>query len=72
MGKRILVLGGGVGGQVVANELRRGLPEGHRVTLIEKDTRHGSSSRGGSRPGECGAGHWDRRSSWGAGSMGSR
>ncbi len=40
MGKRILVLGGGVGGQVVANELRRGLPDEHRVTLIEKETRH--------------------------------
>jgi len=40
MGKRILVLGGGVGGQVVANELRRCLPHEHRVTLIEKDTRH--------------------------------
>lgn len=40
MGKRILVLGGGVGGQVVANELRRGLPDEHRVTLIEKDIRH--------------------------------
>jgi sulfide:quinone oxidoreductase len=40
MGKRILVLGGGVGGQVVANELRRCLPHEHRVTLIEKDARH--------------------------------
>lgn len=37
---RILILGGGVGGQVVANELRRRLPAEHRVTLIERDTRH--------------------------------
>ena len=41
MGRRILVLGGGVGGQVVANELRRSLPGEHRVTLVEKDSRHG-------------------------------
>jgi len=37
---RILILGGGVGGQVAANELRRRLSPEHRVTLIERDTRH--------------------------------
>ena len=40
MGKRILVLGGGVGGQVVANQLRHRLSADHRVTLVERDTRH--------------------------------
>ncbi len=38
--KTILVLGGGIGGQVVANELRRTLPHDHRVTVIERDLRH--------------------------------
>ena len=37
---RILILGGGVGGQVLANDLRRRLPAEHRVTLVERDTRH--------------------------------
>jgi sulfide:quinone oxidoreductase len=36
----ILILGAGVGGQVVANELRRSLPREHRVTVIERDVRH--------------------------------
>jgi sulfide:quinone oxidoreductase len=37
---RILILGGGVGGQVVANELRRLLSNEHRVTIIERNGRH--------------------------------
>ncbi len=37
---RILILGAGVGGQVVANELRRSLPNEHRVTVVERDLRH--------------------------------
>src|SRR5450759_2660828 len=40
MAMRILILGGGVGGQVVANDLRRRLPAEHHVTRIERDTRH--------------------------------
>jgi sulfide:quinone oxidoreductase len=36
----ILILGGGVGGQVVANELRRVLPTEHRVIVIERNIRH--------------------------------
>jgi sulfide:quinone oxidoreductase len=39
-GKSILILGGGVGGQVVANELRRLLPKEHRVILVERNLRH--------------------------------
>jgi len=39
--QQILILGGGVGGQVVANELRHRLPSEHRVTLVEKNTRQG-------------------------------
>lgn len=39
-GKTILVLGGGVGGLVTANELRRLLPHEHRVVLVEKEARH--------------------------------
>lgn len=37
---RILILGAGVGGQVVANELRRSLPHEHRVTVVEREVRH--------------------------------
>jgi sulfide:quinone oxidoreductase len=38
--KTILILGGGVGGQVVAIELRRLLPHEHRVVVIERNLRH--------------------------------
>lgn len=38
--RSIVVLGGGVGGQVVANELRRLLPTEHRVIVIERNLRH--------------------------------
>lgn len=40
MTRTILILGAGIGGQVVANELRRRLSARHRVVLVEKDTRH--------------------------------
>ncbi|MDO8586944.1 MAG: FAD-dependent oxidoreductase [Armatimonadota bacterium] len=36
----VAVLGGGVGGLVAANELRRCLPRDHRVVLVEKSSRH--------------------------------
>ena len=36
-GKTILVLGGGIGGVVVASRLRRMLPREHRVILIERE-----------------------------------
>jgi sulfide:quinone oxidoreductase len=39
-GSHIVVLGGGVGGQVAAGELRRLLPSGHRVTIVERERRH--------------------------------
>jgi len=38
--KTIIILGGGVGGIVVANELRHKLPHEHRVVLIEKNPEH--------------------------------
>ena len=38
--KTVVILGGGVGGLVAANELRRRLPQQHRVILVEKDPRH--------------------------------
>ena len=39
-GKTILVLGGGVGGVVAANELRKQLPAPHRIVLIERSATH--------------------------------
>lgn len=38
--KTILILGGGVGGLVTANELRRHLPSQHRIIVIDRQTQH--------------------------------
>ncbi len=37
---RIVILGAGIGGQVVANELRHVLADEHQVTLVEREVRH--------------------------------
>lgn len=37
MGQTVLILGGGVGGLVAANALRKALPKEHRVVLVERD-----------------------------------
>ena len=39
-GKTILILGGGVGGLVAANELRRRLDREHRIVLVDKAAKH--------------------------------
>ena len=39
-GKTIVILGGGVGGLVTANELRERLGKEHRVILIDREDRH--------------------------------
>ncbi|MBI2887909.1 MAG: NAD(P)/FAD-dependent oxidoreductase [Chloroflexi bacterium] len=39
-GKTVLVLGGGVGGLVTANELRKRLDKEHQVVLVDKDGQH--------------------------------
>ena len=39
-GKTTVIVGGGIGGVVAANELRRRLPHQHRVMLVERDARH--------------------------------
>jgi len=39
-GKTIVIVGGGVGGLVAANELRRLLPREHRIVLVEKNAQH--------------------------------
>jgi sulfide:quinone oxidoreductase len=39
-GRTVLVLGGGVGGLVAANELRRRLDRHDRVVLVEREARH--------------------------------
>jgi len=36
----VVILGGGVGGLVAANELARRLPEEHRIVLVERSGRH--------------------------------
>jgi len=36
----VLVLGGGVGGIVAAQELRKRLPRGHRVVLVDREPQH--------------------------------
>ncbi len=38
--KTIIILGGGVGGITVANELRHKLPHNHKVILVEKKSMH--------------------------------
>ncbi|MCZ2150114.1 MAG: NAD(P)/FAD-dependent oxidoreductase [Bryobacterales bacterium] len=40
MQSTIVVLGGGIGGMVAANEVRRQLPSAHRVVLVEKNAQH--------------------------------
>jgi sulfide:quinone oxidoreductase len=39
-GKTVLVLGGGVGGLVTANELRKQLQQPHRIVMIERSSTH--------------------------------
>ena len=39
-GEKVVILGGGVGGIVAANELRRLLPQKHRITVIERNAIH--------------------------------
>ena len=39
MGASVLVLGGGVGGNVVATELRRLLPSDRTITVVERSDR---------------------------------
>jgi sulfide:quinone oxidoreductase len=38
--KTIVILGGGVGGMIAANQLRRRLAADHRVVLVERETDH--------------------------------
>ncbi|MBI4295000.1 MAG: NAD(P)/FAD-dependent oxidoreductase [Chloroflexi bacterium] len=39
-GKTVLILGGGVGGLVAANELRRRLGQEHRIVVVDKNGQH--------------------------------
>lgn len=36
-GKTIVILGGGVGGLVAANELRKRLPRVHRIVVVDRE-----------------------------------
>ena len=38
--KQILILGGGIGGLVAANKLRKKLGKEHKITLIDKNDKH--------------------------------
>ncbi len=38
--KTVLILGGGVGGLVTANELRKGLPKQHRIIVVDRAVKH--------------------------------
>jgi sulfide:quinone oxidoreductase len=38
--RTVVILGGGVGGLVTANELARLLPRPHRIVLVERAARH--------------------------------
>jgi sulfide:quinone oxidoreductase len=40
MSKKIVVLGGGTGGTIVANNLRRHLPKDWEITIIDRDDKH--------------------------------
>ncbi len=37
MSQTVLILGGGVGGLVAANRLRKALPEPHRIVLVDRE-----------------------------------
>ena len=37
MSQTVLILGGGVGGLVVANQLRKALPKEHRIVVVERE-----------------------------------
>ena len=39
-GKRVVVLGGGIGGLIAANRLRRLLNREHRITVVDRSPRH--------------------------------
>ena len=39
-GKTVVILGGGVGGLVTANEVRKRLGKEHRVVLVHREARH--------------------------------
>jgi len=38
--KTVVILGGGVGGMIAANQLRRRLTPDHRVVLVERNADH--------------------------------
>ena len=40
MSKKIVVLGGGTGGTIISNNLRRHLPKDWEITVIDRDDRH--------------------------------
>jgi sulfide:quinone oxidoreductase len=40
MGKRVIILGGGIGGLVVANRLRKGLTRENEIVLVDKEKDH--------------------------------
>ena len=40
MGHRIVILGGGTGGTLTANRLRRALGDGAEITVVDRDDRH--------------------------------
>lgn len=59
MGKRIVILGGGIGGVVAANRLREALTQDNDIVVVDREKNHlgyGTGKRFFLKSGGCGDG----------------